>query len=278
MKTPYARNGSFQIEHEFHGVVVSIGYLSVAARDLIGFGANLNAVQTGALASGKPYYGARKYAGMGDFIAATNCGVSDYNGATLEISKRVARRFGFQASYTFSKTISNADSIANFADNPEWNPAFEFGVSRQHVPHRLALAWMAEIPLRTPLIHGIQLDSVVMMQSGRFNTVFAGSDVNGDGNPNSDRPGNLGRNTMQGPGMESLDVRLSRVFHFGERGVSLTFSLDAFNVLNHMNVTEIGTLWGSPSLSVAPDPLLGFGSPVGVANSREIQGGLKLRF
>ena len=277
MKTPYARNGSFQIEHEFHGVVLSIGYLSVAARDLIGFGANLNAVQTGTLASGKPYYGARKYADMGDFIAAANSGVSDYNGATLEISKRFSRRFGFQASYTISKTISNADSIANFADNPEWNPALEFGVSRQHVPQRLTLGWMAEVPLRTPLIHTIQFDSVVTMQSGRFNTVFAGSDANGDGNPNSDRPGNLGRNTMQGPGMESLDVRVSRVFHFGER-VSLLFSIDAFNLLNHMNVTEIGTLWGNPSLSVAPNPLLGFGSPVGVANSREIQGSLKVRF
>ena len=265
------------MEHEFHGVVLSVGYLSVAARDLIGFGANLNAVQTGTLASGKPYYGARKYADMGDFIAATNCGVSDYNGATLEISKRLATGFGFQASYTFSKTISNADSIANFADDPEWNPALEFGVSRQHVPHRLTLGWMAAVPLRTPLIHGVQLDSVVTMQSGRFNTVFAGSDANGDGNPNSDRPGYLGRNTMQGPGMESVDVRVSRAFHFGER-VGLIFSMDAFNLLNHMNVTEIGTLWGNPSLSVAPDPLLGFGSPVGVANSRETQGSLKLKF
>ncbi len=277
MRTPFARDGSFQIEHDFHGVVVSLGYLSVAARDLIGYGANLNAVQTATLASGKPFYGARLYPEMGDFIAATNCGVSDYNGATLEVSKRFKKQFGFQASYTFSKTISNGDSVANFADDPEWNPALEFGVSRQHVPHRLTLGWMVEVPHGTPLIHEVQLNSVVTVQSGRFNTVFAGSDANGDGNPNSDRPGQLGRNTMQGPGMESVDIRVSRVFHFGER-VNLTFSIDAFNLLNHMNVTEIGTLWGNPSLSVAPNALLGFGSPVGVANSREIQGSLKLRF
>ena len=277
MKTPFARNGSFAIEHEFHGYVVSLGYQSVAARDLIGFGPNLNAVQTSILPTGKPYYGARKYADMGDFIAATNCGVSDYNGATVEISRRLAKGFGFQASYTFSKTISNGDSIANFADNPEWNPALEFGLSRQHVGQRLTLGWMAEFPSRTPLIHGWQLNSVVALQSGRFNTVFAGSDANGDGNPNSDRPGTLGRNTMQGPGMENVDLRLSRAFHLGERA-SLTFSVDAFNLLNHMNVTEIGTLWGNPSLSVAPSPQLRFGAPVGVLNSREIQGGLKLRF
>jgi hypothetical protein len=277
MKTPYARNGSFQIEHEFHGVVVSLGYQSVAARDLIGYGANLNAVQTDNLPTGKPYYGARKYADMGDYIAATNCGVSDYNGATVEISRRFAKGFGFQASYTFSKTMSNGDSIANFADDPEWNPALEFGVSRQHVPHRLTLGWMAQVPQKVRLIRGLQLNSVVTVQSGRFNTVFAGSDANGDGNPNSDRPGTLGRNTMQGPGTETIDLRLSRAFPIGEHA-SLTFSADAFNLLNHMNVTEIGTLWGSPSLSVAPSPLLGFGSPVGVSNSREVQGSLKLRF
>jgi hypothetical protein len=277
MRTPFARNGSVQIEHEFHGLVISVGYLSVAARDLIGFGANLNAVQTSTLASGKPFYGARKYPEMGDFIAASNSGVSDYNGATIEISRRFAKSFGFQANYTFSKTISNGDSIANFADDPEWNPALEFGVSRQHVPHRLTLGWMADVPRRTPLIHDIQLNSVVTVQSGRFNTVFAGSDANGDGNPNSDRPGYLGRNTMQGPGTESVDLRLSRVFRLGEQ-LRMTFSADAFNLLNHMNVTEIGTLWGNPSLSVAPSPLLGFGAPVGVSNSREIQGSLKLTF
>ena len=277
MKTPYARNGSFQIEHEFHGLVVSAGYLSVAARDLVGFGVNLNAVQTGLTANGKPFYGARKYADMGDFMAATNCGVSDYNGLTAEVSRRFAKLFGFQASYTFSKTISNGDSLANFADNPEWNPALEFGVSRQHVPHRLTLGWMAEVPHRTPLIHGVQLNTLVTLQSGRFNTVFAGSDVNGDGNPNSDRPGALGRNTMQGPGTQNIDIRLSRAFRLGERA-NLVFSGDAFNLFNHMNVTEIGTLWGSPSLSVLPSPLLGFGSPVAVGNSREIQGSLKLNF
>ena len=277
MKTPFARNGSFQIEHEFNGVVLSVGYLSVAARDLVAFGTNLNAVQTATLSSGKPFYGARKYPEMGDFIAASNIGVSDYNGATVEISRRFANRFGFQASYTFSKTISNGDSIANFADIAEWNPALEFGVSRQHVPHRFTLGWMAEVPQRTPVIRGVQLNSVVTIQSGRFNTVFAGSDVNGDGNPNSDRPGNLGRNTMQGPGTESVDVRLSRVFRLTERA-KLVFSADVFNLLNHMNVTEIGTLWGNPSLSVTPSPLLGFGAPVGVSNSREIQGSLKLKF
>jgi Carboxypeptidase regulatory-like domain len=277
MSRPYARNGSIQIEHEFRGMVVSVGYLSVAARDLIGFGANLNAVQTSTLVSGKPFYGARKYAEMGDFIAATNCGVSDYNGLSVQLSRKLNRQFGLQLNYTFSKTISNGDSIANFADNPEWSPGLEFGVSRQHVPHRLVAAWTAQIPNTVRVLHQVQLHVIADVQSGRYNTVFAGSDANGDGNPNSDRPGTLGRNTMQGPGTQSVDVRVSRLFHIGERA-RLTFAADAFNLVNHMNVTEIGTLWGNPSLSVAPSPLLGFGAPVGVSNSREIQGSLKLTF
>jgi hypothetical protein len=49
----------------------------------------------------------------------TNLGYSIYHGGTFEIEKRFSHGVGLHGSYTFSKTISNQDSLANLADVPE---------------------------------------------------------------------------------------------------------------------------------------------------------------
>ena len=46
--------------------------------------------------------------------------------------------------------------------------------------------------------------------------------------------GNMGRNSIQGPGRFSLDVSLSRTFTFMENQ-SLQFRAEAFNLPNHVN-------------------------------------------
>ena len=46
--------------------------------------------------------------------------------------------------------------------------------------------------------------------------------------------GNLGRNTVYGPGMQTLDLALMRAFPLRER-LSMEFRAEAFNSLNHSN-------------------------------------------
>ena len=48
--------------------VASVSYLFVGARDLLGHTGNLNAVQTGTLATGKPILGGRRYPDVGDTV------------------------------------------------------------------------------------------------------------------------------------------------------------------------------------------------------------------
>jgi hypothetical protein len=56
--------------------------------------------------------------------------------------------------------------------------------------------------------------------------------------------GNVGRNTIQGPGIVGLDMQLHKEFHMPYReGHLLQFRLEAFNVMNHPN-------WGMPSLNI----------------------------
>src|SRR6185295_622104 len=103
------------------------------------------------------------------------------------------------ASYTLSRSRNNVDSLANFADLPEGQDINdELARSRQDVRHRFTLSAIAEVPRHLSGVGGIQLSGLVSLESGRPFTIFVGSDANGDGNPNSDRPGLLPRNSYEG--------------------------------------------------------------------------------
>jgi outer membrane receptor protein involved in Fe transport len=277
--TPYSHQASVQLSREIGTrIVASAGYLYLGARDVLGHTGNLNAVQTGVLATGKPLYGARIYPEVGNLFVQTNTGIANYHGATFEIEGRFAGGTGFHGSYTLSRSRNNVDSLANFADLPEGQDlTAEAARSRQDVTHRFTLSAIGQVPRHLRGVGGIQLSALVTLESGRPFTVFVGSDANGDGNPNSDRPGLLPRNSYDGPGYASVDFRVSREFALTDRA-HLALMLDVFNLFNRVNVRDINTVWGSIDLNTPPPPQLGFGSPRDVFNPRQLQFGAKLRF
>jgi outer membrane receptor protein involved in Fe transport len=283
MRTPYTEQASLEVSHELGGgVAVSASYLYVHGLKIGTVSGILNGVQTGTLPSGKPVFaraaGGRRFLELGDFYANDDIAFSIHHGGTFEIEKRFARGFSFHGSYTFSKTINNSDSVANLADLPEGpDISAQRAISRQSVPHRFTLAFVSQIPQSVPVLGDFKFSSLLTAQSGRFYNVFAGSDANGDGNPLSDRPGVLGRNTLEGPGFASFDLRIARQVRFNER-VSAEFSADFFNLFNRVNVTDLNTVYGGIDLSVAPNPILGFGTPRDASNPFQFQYGVKLRF
>jgi hypothetical protein len=62
--------------------------------------------------------------------------------------------------------------------------------------------------------------------------------------------GNLGRNSLTGPGFYNLDVSLARSFAVTESR-RFTLRASAFNVLNHANLNNPDTQLGSPTFGVA---------------------------
>ena len=81
--------------------------------------------------------------------------------------------------------------------------------------------------------------------------------------------GNVGRNTLQGPGIFNLDASLLKNFNFTERHY-LQFRFEAFNAPNHPN-------WGNPSVNIT-NPAA-FGSISGTrTNMRQLQMALKYVF
>jgi hypothetical protein len=279
LRTPYAEHASIELSREIGGgLAVSARYLYIHALKLLAPTGMLNGVQTGTQPTGEPIFAARRFPELGDLFIFDNGGYSIFNGGSFEIQKRFARGFSFHSSYTYSQTIGNTESVAavnDFPENPDRN--LERAQSRQHVRHRYTLAFVSQVPRRVPLLGDFKFSSIVTAQSGRFFTVFAGSDANLDGNPTSDRPGKLGRNTLEGPGFATVDLRIARAFRLTDRS-SLEVSADLFNLFNRDNITDLNTLYGANDVNLPPNPILGFGTPRDVGHPFQLQYGVKFKF
>ncbi len=286
LDTPYTTQASLQISQELPGgVALTAGYLYVHGVKLIGRSGNLNAVVTpappvgpmGPPAPGQPFFGSRVFPELGDIVFVTNLGDTAYHGGTLDIERRFGLGFGVHGSYTFSKTMSDGgvDSSAALNDFPQAPGLSEWALSRQHLAHRFTLSFLEQVPKGVPLLRDFKFSSLVAIESGRPFTVFTGFDANADGNPLSDRPGVLGRNTLMGPRFASVDARVARPIKFTER-LNSEFSVDFFNLFNRVNIRDISTFYGSSNLNVAP--VAGFMSTRDVFNPRQIQLALKLKF
>jgi carboxypeptidase family protein/TonB-dependent receptor-like protein len=277
LQNPYSIQASLQYSRELGaGLALSVSYLFVRANDLLGHTGNLNAFQTGTQVTGEPIVAGRTYPELGNFHVTDNIGHSEHHGGTVELRRPLAHGIGFTASYTLAHTTANVESITNLGDFPEFTDlSKEESLSRQHVAHRGTLAFMSEVPRSVSVVGGFKFSALLSANSGRFFTVYVGADANGDGNPNADRTGTLGKNSLEGPGYVSLDGRISREFSLGGKATG-EISVDVFNVFNRANVKDLNTVWGSADPSVPPIP--SFNTPREVFNPRQAQIGLRLRF
>jgi hypothetical protein len=72
--------------------------------------------------------------------------------------------------------------------------------------------------------------------------------------------GNAGRSTIPGLFRITVNSSLNRSFRFGESRRTLTFTVNASNVLNHVTITSIGTTVNSSN----------YGLPVAASGTRGI--------
>jgi carboxypeptidase family protein len=286
LDNPYTTQVSLQLSQELPGgLALTAGYLYVHGTKLIGRTANYNVVatpvppvtQAGPPAPGQQYFGNRIFPELGDIVFVTNLGDSVYHGGMLEVERRFGVGFGVHGSYSYSRTMSDGgvDSPAALNDFPQAPGVSEWALSRQHLAHRFTLSFLEQVPKSVPLLREFKFSSLVAIESGRPFTLYTGFDANNDGNPLSDRPGVVGRNTLMGPSFASVDMRVARPVKFTERFNS-EFSVDFFNLFNRVNIRDITTFYGTSNLNATP--VAGFGSTRDVFNPRQIQLALKLKF
>ena len=83
--------------------------------------------------------------------------------------------------------------------------------------------------------------------------------------------GNLGRNSMIGPGFFNLDSSLMKeatLLKVKEQPINIQFRWEFFNILNHPNFGFPGSTFGTPT----------FGQLTNASNGRKMQVGLKVIF
>ncbi len=211
-----------------------------------------------------------------------------YNAVHVGMRRRVADGLGFQANYTWGKSIDegsvsfdqNENQQASDLPNPA-DPSFERGLSDYHVGHSFSASFIWELPFGSDkpflsgasrpvlaFVSGWQINGVIRLASGApFHPVIA-YDYAGmlSTEPDTQRPdlaagasnspvlggpdkyfdptafvlppagtlGNLGRNTIIGPGLAVVDASLIRNFGLGAAR-SFQFRLEAFNLFNRAN-------------------------------------------
>jgi len=166
---------------------------------------------------------------------------------TITFTGRVRKFFKPYARYVFSKSTDNTSGPFSLpANNYDLRP--ELGPSGFDRRHRLSLMGVLKLP------QDFQVGSVLSIASGAPFNVTTGFDDNGDTVAN-DRPGGWTRNTGRGPGITQLDLKITKLFRpvqfwNDEPGQSskhiVAFSVDAFNILNHTNVSHIVGVLSSP--------------------------------
>ncbi len=161
------------------------------------------------------------------------------------------------ASYTFSKVIDTAPWSTSFipnsaAEDPNLvqdtlQPNADRALGDANVAHRFVFSGVWDIAyadhasnrvIRT-LVGGWSLASITTLQSGRWYSARVNVDLNNDGNRFTDRSPGYGRNTIEGPGLQTVDLRVSKNVRLWHEGTELRFIGEAFNLLNHANFASI---------------------------------------
>lgn len=301
LRSPYTEQANLEIDRTIGGgLTVSAGYLFVAGHKLVrpidlnvgppvgvepGTGKDIYAFAIHDPNIPAPPGGSPGTNGIFYFTDST--GNSIYHGLTLQVIEKAGKYFSLNANYTLSHTLDDG-TFVTFVSTPQSNAQrnLERANSNQDARHRFVANFTADAPQST-FLRNFQLSSIVTLQSARPFTLFVGFDANNDGNPVTDRVGNSPRNSYRGDNLQTVDLRLARALHFGERKV-LNLSVDAFNLLNHANIDEVFSVYGAPDFIPGQVPTHfgdGISGPSGAVgaprtafNTRQFQLGAKFTF
>ncbi len=169
---------------------------------------------------------------------------SFYHGMTLQVQKRFANNFSLNAHYTLAKAIDEVtDFNSDFSSQNPLNVRLDRSLSAFDQRHRFVFSGVLQSSSKNALLRDWLLAPIFVAQSGRPFNLLLGFDANADGRPQSDRPGQAGRNTGTGAAFYSFDLRLSRRFLVRDsRFLEVTF--EGFNLLNQTNFAGINNTLG----------------------------------
>ena len=201
-------------------------------------------------------------------------GRSRFDSLQITFDRPLSSRVSLLAVYTLAESNDDASAfLGTPADKnlpqDSRNPGAEWGFSSYDVRHRLAVAYIVQLPSTSPWTRNTQVQGITTIHTGQPFTPIMRFDNSNTGNSGgstagSDRPnvvgnpelsdptverwfrtdafvvppaysfGNAGRNSLRGPGFASFDVAISRQFRSGGHRAS-TVGIQVFNLFNRAN-------------------------------------------
>ncbi len=141
----YSQQGSFEIQREISGYVLSAAYNFNRGVHLIR-PLDVNVYQAGTNEAGRPIVGFHNPLILQDNVYGS-WGRSYYHAMIVQLKKRFSRGFTLSAHHTWSKHIDeNTDYNSSFEPHLQWDARGELALSHFHRPHRFVA-----MQLRNPL-------------------------------------------------------------------------------------------------------------------------------
>jgi len=255
-------------------------------------------VQGGATVPVKRFSTTRPFTNFNRIVTFESTADSEYNGLSLELTKRFSSNWQGRLSYTFGKVEDNKPDAtavvpeggddAKFASDPtdfdaDWAPG------DNDVRHRAVLSGVWDLNYGAGLtdswigrfVQGWALSGIVTYQTGQPYTRVVNADLNRDGNTRNDRAPGFTRNSERLPSILSVDPRITKTFALF-RDLRVQLIGEAFNVLDADNVSgERNVFYAFTNGTLVPQTNVGtssFGFPTATAGPRIIQVAAKLTF
>jgi outer membrane receptor protein involved in Fe transport len=233
---------------------------------------------------------------------------SNYHALQASVRRRVGKGVNIDANYTYAHETDDAVNILTGAYQNSHDPNLDYASGDIDVRQNFTLGAVWDIPLASSLPRrlaaGWQISTLLQARSGLPFTValaapFFGSDqirpnlVPGESvrpsdysapgnqvNPAAFVPppngefGNVGRNSLRGPGFTQWDASFSKTTQLTER-VALQFRGELFNLLNHPNFANPDGFLSDANFGTSTSTIA---NHVGTGTSRQGQLVLKLIF
>lgn len=255
-KNEYTWNANLQVAQQItNKTSLTVGYIMSNGRNLMWMH-NINGIPTGSLADGRPTFssainGATRYDARYNQVNRVESGAnSSFNAMFVNFVMAPVRGMSLNASYTWSHTISDAPDVNSFEQNANvtntLNRKFDRGNSNVNHPNAFNLTGVLEPQFNFNNKFGRELANHNMLSvlgnlmSGDQATILASSQTfYNDASQTIARPAFVGRNTLRSPSVYQVDARYTRTFPKIWERIAPSFLLEANNIFNHNNVTNI---------------------------------------
>jgi hypothetical protein len=264
LRLPYDLHYSFGVETQLQkSTIFTATYSGIRGFDLFR-SRDLNAPLL-------PLYLQRPNPEIGTLREIESDGDLTNNALKLTVRTKIGGFFNGMAQYTLSRSYDDTAGIDAFPAN-QYDLTGEWSRSNYDARHFLYFYGTWNAP------KDISLGASLSVHSGQPYTMTTGTDDYGTTFANA-RPPGVPRNSLEGPGSTTLNLRLAKSFtlvkgktgkHKKEEqtGLRATAAVDAFNVLNHVNLGKpVGNL-SSPF----------FGRSVGAGPPRRLQMLVRFQF